>query len=141
MATNIEQIKDDFEFLDDWEDRYRYVIELGKGLEALPDADKNEANKVSGCVSQVWVRSDADEKPDPIMSFIGDSDALIVKGLVAIMIAAANGRTASEIENLDMVALMEKLGLDEHLSPQRANGLRSLITKMKQDAKLVAAAS
>ena len=139
MST-IEQIIDDFEFLDDWEDRYRYVIELGRTLEPMPDADKTDASKVQGCVSQVWLTHTVDgaDQADPVLRFKGDSDAHIVRGLVAIMLAACSGRRASDIVALDESALFAKLGLIEHLTPQRANGLRSLVARIKSEASAAA---
>ncbi|WP_136658588.1 SufE family protein [Nitratireductor sp. XY-223] len=135
--ASLQQIIDDFEFLDDWEDRYRYVIELGRTLEHMPESDKTEASKVQGCVSQVWLvyRIDASDPQDPVLFFIGDSDAHIVRGLVAIMLAACSGKKASEIIAFDEGALFSKLGLIEHLTPQRANGLRSLVARIKSEAK------
>ena len=134
--ASLEQIIDDFEFLDDWEDRYRYVIELGRTLEEMPESDHNEANKVQGCVSQVWLTYTVDptDPEDPILHFKGDSDAHIVRGLVAIMLAACSGKKASEIIDLDENALFGRLGLIEHLTPQRANGLRSMVKRIKAEA-------
>ncbi|MEO9339874.1 SufE family protein [Mesorhizobium sp. SB112] len=130
----IETIQDDFAFLDDWEDRYRYVIELGEALPDFPDALRDDAYKVPGCVSQVWLVTDAGNGQDPVMKFRGDSDAHIVRGLVAIMLALFSGRKASEIMAIDAEATLRGLGLDEHLSPQRANGLRSMVKRIKRDA-------
>ncbi|MBB4065752.1 SufE family protein [Gellertiella hungarica] len=134
MAT-IDQIIDDFAYLDDWEDRYRYVIELGKALPDLPDALKTAENKVQGCASQVWVVSEAEAGADPVLHLRGDSDAHIVRGLVAIVLAAYDGRHASEIAALDASELFSKIGLIEHLSAQRANGLRSMINRIREDAR------
>lgn len=138
--ASLEQIRDDFIFLDDWEDRYRYVIELGRDLEPLADSERTEENKVQGCVSQVWlVRDDEGDGADPVIRFRGDSDAHIVRGLVAIALAALSGRHASEIEDFDAVALFNELGLVEHLSPQRANGLRAMVSRIKGEASRAAA--
>ena len=134
MATTIQAIRDDFEFLDEWEDRYRYVIELGEALPAFPDADRTPANKVPGCVSQVWLTTEIGTGADPVMTFHGDSDAHIVRGLVAIMLALFSGQTASTIVKTDAEATLRTLGLDEHLSTQRANGLRSMVKRIKRDA-------
>jgi len=134
MATTIQAIRDDFEFLDEWEDRYRYVIELGEALPAFPDADRTPANKVPGCVSQVWLTTEIGTGADPVMTFHGDSDAHIVRGLVAIMLALFSGQTASTIAKTDAEATLKTLGLDEHLSTQRANGLRSMVKRIKRDA-------
>lgn len=134
MAT-IEAIRDDFAFLDEWEDRYRYVIDLGAALPPFPDQSRVDAYKVPGCVSQVWLTTEVGDGPDPLVEFHGDSDAHIVRGLVAIMLALFSGRRASEIVATDAEALLRELGLDEHLTPQRANGLRSMVKRIKRDAE------
>ncbi len=134
MAT-IETIRDDFSLLDEWEDRYRYVIELGEALPPFPDSERTAANKVQGCVSQVWLTTEIGNGPDPIVTFQGDSDAHIVRGLVAIMLALFSGRPASQILATDAEDTLKTLGLDEHLSPQRANGLRSMIQRIKRNAE------
>ncbi|RUM97355.1 cysteine desulfuration protein SufE [Pseudaminobacter arsenicus] len=135
MSATIETIRDDFSFLDEWEDRYRYVIELGEALPPFPDSARDEAHKVRGCVSQVWLLTDRDEGENPVIRFQGDSDAHIVRGLVAIMLALFSGRRASEILATDAEEVLRSLGLDEHLTPQRANGLRSMVKRIKQDAE------
>lgn len=133
--TTIDTIRDDFAFLDEWEERYRYIIELGEALPPFPDEARDAAHKVQGCVSQVWLVTDRGPGPDPVVRFLGDSDAHIVRGLVAIMLALFSGKRASEIVTTDAGALMRSLGLDEHLTPQRANGLRSMVKRMKGDAE------
>ncbi len=133
--TTIDTIRDDFAFLDEWEERYRYIIELGEALPPFPDEARDAAHKVQGCVSQVWLVTDKGPGPDPVVRFQGDSDAHIVRGLVAIMLALFSGRRASEVVKTDAEALMRSLGLDEHLTPQRANGLRSMVKRMKGDAE------
>jgi cysteine desulfuration protein SufE len=133
--TTIDTIRDDFAFLDEWEERYRYIIELGEALPPFPDEARDAAHKVQGCVSQVWLVTDKGPGPDPVVRFQGDSDAHIVRGLVAIMLALFSGNRASEIVTTDAEALMRSLGLDEHLTPQRANGLRSMVKRMKGDAE------
>ncbi|KPB02261.1 SufE family protein [Ahrensia marina] len=135
MANDIKTILDDFEFLDDWEDKYRYVIELGKALPELDEAKCTPENKVNGCVSQVWLATSVSDADPKILHFEGTSDAHIVRGLVAIMIAALSGRKADEIIAFDAENLLQNLGLDSHLSPQRSNGLRAMIERMKLDAK------
>lgn len=135
MATTIQTIREDFSYLDEWEDRYRYVIELGEALPAFPDKDRTAANKVPGCVSQVWLTTDSGPGLNPVIIFQGDSDAHIVRGLVAIMLALFSGRTASEILGIDAETTLKALGLDEHLTPQRANGLRSMVKRIKRDAE------
>jgi cysteine desulfuration protein SufE len=134
--ASLAQIIEDFEFLDDWEDRYRYVIELGRTLEDMPETDKSDVNKVQGCVSQVWLTYHVDrtDPEDPTLTFKGASDAHIVRGLVAIMLAACSGKKASEIITLDENALFGQLGLIEHLTPQRANGLRAMVKRIKSEA-------
>ena len=134
MLPSIDTIRDDFAFLDEWEDRYRYVIELGESLPAFPDAARSDANKVPGCVSQVWLTTDVGSGADPIISFRGDSDAHIVRGLVAILLSLFSGRSAKSIEATDAEAVLRELGLDEHLTPQRSNGLRSMVRRIKRDA-------
>ena len=133
--TTIETIRDDFSFLDEWEDRYRYVIELGEALPPFPESERTAANKVPGCVSQVWLTADGGDGADPTVTFQGDSDAHIVRGLVAIMLALFSGRKASEILAIDAEETLRALGLDEHLTPQRANGLRSMIKRIKRNAE------
>lgn len=128
--ANIQDMIDDFAFLDDWEDRYMHVIDLGKGLPPLPDAERTEANKVKGCASQVWLVS---EKDGDIWRFSGDSDAHIVKGLVAIVLEIFSGRSATEIAALDANEILSKLGLSEHLSAQRSNGLAAMIGRIKSE--------
>jgi len=135
MATTLQAIRDDFALLDDWEDKYRYVIELGEALPDFPDEARDDAHKVRGCVSQVWLLTERETGPDPVITFQGDSDAHIVRGLVAIVLALFSGKRASEIGATDAEAFMRGLGLDEHLTPQRANGLRSMIRRIKQDAE------
>lgn len=134
MAPSIESIIDDFSFLDDWEDRYRYLIELGRDLPEMPDEDKNERTKVRGCVSQVWLTTRKENGDDPIMHFSGDSDAHIVRGLVAVMLALYSGRKASRIMETDAEDTLKTLGLDEHLTPQRANGLRAMVKRIRDEA-------
>ena len=135
MAQTIQAIRDDFAFLDEWEDRYRYVIDLGEALPPFPDEARTDKFKVPGCVSQVWLTTDIGEGPDPIVEFQGDSDAHIVRGLVAIMLALFSGQRASRIVGTDAEAVLRDLGLDEHLTPQRANGLRSMVKRIKRDAE------
>jgi len=132
MNARIEQIVDDFELLDSWDDRYRYVIELGRKLPELPAEDHIDANKVQGCASQVWMTS---KKEDGAIQFQGDSDAHIVKGLIAILFALYSGEKAKTILETDANALFNKLGLGEHLTPQRSNGFRSMVERMKRDAQ------
>jgi cysteine desulfuration protein SufE len=132
----LEEITENFEFLDDWEDRYKYVIELGKTLDPLPAEDHNDAYKIEGCVSQVWLRCDVEGRgEDATLKFTGDSDAHIVRGLVAIAISANSGKTPSDILETDMNGIISSLGLHEHLTPQRANGLQAMIGKIRSHAE------
>lgn len=135
--SDLQTIIDDFAYLDDWEDRYSYVIELGKALPPLDDAFKTDAAKVQGCTANVWLRTQTQEgEPgDPVMIYTGQSDAHIVQGLVALMLSAVSGKKASEVEAFDETALFARLNLMEHLSRQRANGLRSLVARIKAEAK------
>jgi cysteine desulfuration protein SufE len=135
--TRIDAIVDDFSLLDDWDDRYRYVIELGRKLSPLDERDRNERNKVRGCASQVWLATaiQPDGAKGPVLTFVGDSDAHIVKGLIAILLATYSGRPAGEILATDAVALFDRLGLREHLTPQRSNGFRSMVERIKRDAQ------
>jgi len=133
----IDEIIENFELLDEWDDRYRYVIELGRTLAPLPEAAHNEANKVRGCASQVWLITHV--KPDgaagPSLTFEGDSDAHIVRGLVAILFALYSGKRAQEILATDALALFDRLGLRENLTPQRSNGLRAMVERIRAEAK------
>jgi cysteine desulfuration protein SufE len=135
MTISLDDIIADFELLDDWEDRYRYIIDLGRQLEPLPDSARVEGNKVQGCVSQVWLQTSKGEGADPFITYKGDSDAHIVKGLVAIILALYSGQPASTITATDANALLKKLGLNEHLSPQRSNGLKAMVGRIKADAE------
>jgi cysteine desulfuration protein SufE len=134
----IDQIVEDFDVLDSWDDRYRYVIELGRKLAPLPDDARIESNKVQGCASQVWFTSDthpANNGGGPVLEFSGDSDAHIVKGLIAILFALYSGQSARKILDTDAIAIFERLGLKEHLTPQRSNGFRSMVDRIKSDAQ------
>jgi len=133
----LDAIRSDFALLDDWEDRYRYVIELGRGLAPLPDALRTEANKVRGCASQVWLVTEP--QADGALLFRGDSDAHIVRGLIAILFALYQGKTADEILRADARALFAELGLTEHLTPQRSNGFFSMVERIRADARAAAA--
>jgi cysteine desulfuration protein SufE len=128
---DIDQILSDFAFLDDWEDRYRYIIELGKKLPPLPEAERTAANKVRGCASQVWL---ATHFEDGRLRFEGDSDALIVRGLVALAIALFDGKTPAGILATDAEGFFDQLDLRSHLTAQRSNGLRSLVDRIRADA-------
>jgi len=135
--TEIEDIIENFADLEDWDDRYRYLIELGRELPAMSAGARSEANKVQGCASQVWldttVRSNGGA--GPVLTFVGDSDAHIVRGLIAILFAIFSGKHAKEILAADAVALFERMGLREHLTPQRSNGFRSMVERIRTDAR------
>jgi cysteine desulfuration protein SufE len=133
--TTIAEIEDNFALLDQWDDRYRYVIELGKTLPPLPEAEHVEANKVQGCASQVWLitHREPDGAGGPVLTFEGDSDAHIVRGLIAILFALYSGKDARAILDID--------GLRENLTPQRSNGLRSMIERIRAEARAALAAA
>ncbi len=138
----IETIRSDFALLDDWEDRYRYLIELGRGLPPFPEALRTDANKVRGCVSQVWLASTLERHgadAAPVLQLQGDSDAHIVRGLVAVLFALVRGRTPEEILRTDARAVFAELGLAEHLTPQRSNGFFSMVERIRADARAAAA--
>ena len=132
----LEDIQSDFALLDDWEDRYRYVIELGRTLEPLSEAEHSDANKVRGCASQVWLTTNAskDDRGDERLTFRGDSDAHIVRGLIAILLAIYSEHTAKDILATDVQGILGGLGLREHLTPQRSNGLNSMVERIRADA-------
>jgi cysteine desulfuration protein SufE len=139
---SIDDLIEDFSFLDDWEDRYRYVIELGKELAPLTAEEHSAANKVQGCVSQVWLVTEPQTKGGAtIVKFRGDSDAFIVRGLIAIVLRIYSGKSVQEILSIDAREIFEKLGLNEHLSPQRSNGLYSMVERVKADAAAALAAA
>lgn len=133
----IDEILDNFSLLDSWDDRYRYVIELGRSLEPLADDKHTDAYKVRGCASQVWLATDIRRNGNdgPVLVFTGDSDAHIVRGLIAILLAVYSGRQAGEILSTDALALFDSLGLREHLTPQRSNGLRAMVERIRADAR------
>lgn len=134
-APTFEEILADFELLDEWEDRYRYVIELGRKLKPLPEAQRNAENKVEGCVSQVWLSTAVERNGTPRLTFIGDSDAHIVRGLIAILFAIYSGKSADEILSIDAAKTLGELHLKEHLTPQRSNGLMAMVKRIQSDAK------
>lgn len=136
----IDEISENLEFLDDWEDRYRYVIELGQTLAPLSEAERSPANKVEGCVSQVWLVTEPETGDgETLVHYRGDSDAMIVKGLVAILIALYSGRTAREIAETDAIEYFDRIGLREHLTTQRSNGLVAMVKRIRSDAERLAA--
>jgi cysteine desulfuration protein SufE len=135
-------LQSDFELLDDWEDRYRYIIELGRSLAPFPEAHRSEATKVRGCASQVWLTSEVRDGSDgagPVLHFEGDSDAHIVRGLIAILFALYQDKTAKEILALEPQTVFQSLGLKDHLTPQRSNGLASMVERIRSDARAAVA--
>jgi cysteine desulfuration protein SufE len=132
----IASLAEDFSLLDDWEDRYRYIIELGRSLPPFDENERTPANKVQGCASQVWIATHVrNAGGEPVMTFSGDSDALIVKGLIAILLMLYSGRTARQILAIDALDVFGSLGLKDHLTPQRSNGFASMVARIKSDAK------
>lgn len=131
-----QDIAENLSFLDDWEDRLTYLIELGQALPPMAEVDKSDANKVKGCVSNVWLVSSVDRSGGPaVMSFRGQSDAIITKGLVAVLIALYSGRPAGEIAETDAIAWFKQLGLSEHLGMQRSNGLVAMVNRIRSEGK------
>lgn len=128
---NFEDLVETFEFLDDWEDRYRHVIDLGKAMPNMPEVLKVATTKVDGCASQVWLHLRTN---DDVLTFVGDSDAIIVKGLIAILINLYSGLKLEEISGIDPVLELGRLGLNEHLSSQRSNGLRAMVERIRETA-------
>jgi len=141
--NSIDEIVENFTLLDEWDDRYRYVIELGRSLPPLPDSAHTDANKVQGCASQVWLVTHVqpDGAAGPVLTFEGDSDAHIVRGLVAILLALVSGKPAREILATDALALFDRIGLRENLTPQRSNGLRSMVERIRAQASAALAAA
>jgi cysteine desulfuration protein SufE len=129
--ADFEDLVETFELLEDWEDRYRHVIELGKALPDMPEALKVPATKVDGCASQVWLHITID---NGVLTFIGESDAIIVRGLIAVLMTLYSGLQVSEIGRIDVLAELGRLGLNEHLSSQRSNGLRAMVTRVVETA-------
>jgi cysteine desulfuration protein SufE len=139
----IEEIRDNFALLDDWDDRYRYVIELGRTLAPMPDAEHSQENKVQGCVSQVWLskRVERNGSGQPILKYLGDSDAHIVRGLIAILLTLYSGHTPRDILATDATDVFKEFGFREHLTPQRSNGLRAMVERIRADARSFVAAA
>ena len=128
---DFEELVETFEFLDDWEDRYRHVIDMGKAMDPLEDALRVPATKVDGCASQVWLVPKID---GDVFTFRGESDAMIVRGLIAVLLALYNNQPVSEINKIDAIAELGRLGLNDHLSAQRSNGLRAMVDRIRQTA-------
>ena len=135
--TTIDEIRDNFALLEDWDDRYRYVIELGRTLEPMPEAEHSPENKVQGCASQVWLSKQLDRSGGngPVLKYVGDSDAHIVRGLIAILLTLYSGRSPQEILSTDAPAVFDEFGFRDHLTPQRSNGLRAMVERIRTDAR------
>ncbi|MBL4537204.1 SufE family protein [Oceanicaulis alexandrii] len=133
LQADIDALVDEFDFLGDWEERYRYLIEMGQALPGLPDAERTDDTRVKGCVSQVWMV--IDDGPDHALELRGDSDAHIVKGLVALLSRLYDGRKPDEALSIDPKEVLGRIGLAEHLSPQRSNGLASMIKRIQAEAQ------
>jgi cysteine desulfuration protein SufE len=142
MAT-IDEIRENFALLDDWDDRYRYVIELGRTLDPMPESEHSPANKVQGCVSQVWLAKhvERDGGGERLLKYRGDSDAHIVRGLIAILLTLYSGHTPQQILSTDAIAVLDEFGFREHLTPQRSNGLRAMVDRIRADAREILAAA
>jgi cysteine desulfuration protein SufE len=134
--ADIEALVEEFEFLDDWESRYRYLIDLGREMPGLPDSEKTDAHRVKGCTSRVWLV--IDEAGDEAFHFRADSDAHIVKGLAALLVRLYSGRTADDVAGIDARDVLARIGLSEHLSPQRSNGLNAMIARIRAEAGVAA---
>jgi cysteine desulfuration protein SufE len=134
--TTIDDIRDNFSLLDDWDDRYRYVIELGRTLEPLPEAEHSSQNKVQGCVSQVWLSKQLARDADGVLlKYRGDSDAHIVRGLIAILLTLYSGKSPRDILATNAIDVFDEFGFRDHLTPQRSNGLRSMVERIRNDAR------
>jgi cysteine desulfuration protein SufE len=133
----IDDIRDNFALLDDWDDRYRYVIELGRTLDAMPEAEHSPENKVRGCVSQVWLSKQIERNGggEPVLKYLGDSDAHIVRGLIAILLTLYSDHTPRDILATDAISVFDEFGFREHLTPQRSNGLRAMVERIRTDAR------
>jgi cysteine desulfuration protein SufE len=139
----IDEIRDNFALLDDWDDRYRYVIELGRTLAPMPEAEHSPENRVQGCVSQVWLAKQLDRSRgnEPLLKYLGDSDAHIVRGLIAILLTLYSDRTPREVLATDALSVFDEFGFREHLTPQRSNGLRAMAERIRSDAREALAAA
>ena len=137
----IDEIRDNFALLEDWDDRYRYVIELGRTLDPMPETEHSAANKVQGCASQVWLsrRIDRGNTNEPLLNYLGDSDAHIVRGLIAILLTLYSG--PQQILATDALSVFDEFGFREHLTPQRSNGLRAMVERIRSDAREALAAA
>lgn len=131
-SAAFEDLAETFEFLDDWEDRYRHVIDMGKAMDSLDEAFRVPATKVDGCASQVWIRAQIDGTgPDAVFAFQGESDAMIVRGLIAVLQALYSGERVADVAEIDAPSELGRLGLNDHLSAQRSNGLRAMVARIQ----------
>lgn len=137
----VDELIENFEFLGDWEERYRYIIELGRKLPPMPAEDHNETTKVRGCMSQVWLSHRVEAGPPLRLEFVGDSDAHIVKGLIALLFLLLSGKTPQEILDTDVNGVFERLGLEAHISMNRRNGFYAMVERIRQTAQSQIAAS
>lgn len=131
----IDELAENFSLFDEMEDKYGYIVDLGRQMDALPDAEKGDETKVTGCMSQVWIKPTVEDGDPPRLYFQGDSDAFIVKGLIAILLKVYSGRTADEILSVDPAEMMQRLELENHISPNRRNGLVSMVETIRTYAK------
>lgn len=136
-GTSFAEIDEAFTLLDEWEDRYRYLIELGRELQPMTEGGHAPEHKVQGCVSQVWLSKQIDRGSDngPVLKYLGDSDAHIVRGLIAILLTLYSGGTPQHILDTDAIEVFDEFGFREHLTPQRSNGLRSMVERIRSDAR------
>ncbi|MGL4729349.1 MAG: SufE family protein [Bosea sp. (in: a-proteobacteria)] len=136
LAGPLLELVENFEMIEDWEERYRYLIEIGRDLPPMADADKSEENRVKGCASQVWLVAQPQNAVGTlILTYRGDSDAHIVRGLVAITLLAFSGKTPEAILATDLTAIFDRIGLSQHLTPQRSNGVRAMVERIRADAR------
>ena len=134
--TDIDEIRDNFALLEEWDDRYRYVIELGRTLEPMPEAEHSAGNKVQGCVSQVWLSKQLERNgAEMVLNYRGDSDAHIVRGLIAILLTLYSGKSPQHILATNAVDVFDEFGFRDHLTPQRSNGLRAMVERIHSDAR------
>ena len=134
----LDELIEDFEFLDDWEDRYAYLIDLGKGLKGLPEASKNEVNRVRGCTSQVWLIHEitTNDQGDEVLRLTADSDAFIVRGLVVVLLSAYDNKTRADVNALDLEGIFKQMGLERNLSVSRRNGFAAMVERVKRWAQI-----
>lgn len=133
----VEELREEFEFLEDWEERFRYIVELGRELEPMDEADKTEDHRVLGCQSRVWIKSELRTGAEPTLHFVGDSDAQLVRGLMAIVLDVYNDQSPQFILGYDVRELFRELNLAKHLTPSRANGLNSMVDYIRTTAEQV----